>query len=191
MRKFSEDPKLGVTGTPFTENGGYDTARDSFEGKSRAGGMPTFPAAVFRGSRRLCSQWGRGIDWIAVTPARIKGWRTRSFPQRRFHHFRTLGTAGKSGVAASSSYGEKEYCLGGSPIWQLFRVAYQATKRPIDGLALLSRYCWATMRRIERPVFRELMRFHRGEQLKKLSAILRALVKFRKVDSFHLLTEWR
>ena len=31
MRKFSEDPKLGVAGTPFVEDGGYDTARDSFE----------------------------------------------------------------------------------------------------------------------------------------------------------------
>ena len=34
MRKFSEDPKLGVAGTPFTQDGGYDTARDSFEGKT-------------------------------------------------------------------------------------------------------------------------------------------------------------
>src|SRR6266478_1739734 len=32
MQKFCEDPKLGVAGTPFTEEGGYDTARDSFEG---------------------------------------------------------------------------------------------------------------------------------------------------------------
>ena len=28
--KFAEDPRLGVAGTPFTEDGGYDTARDSF-----------------------------------------------------------------------------------------------------------------------------------------------------------------
>src|SRR5262245_46607239 len=28
MRKFAEDPKLGVAGTPFTEEGGYDTAKD-------------------------------------------------------------------------------------------------------------------------------------------------------------------
>jgi hypothetical protein len=64
------------------------------------------------------------------------------------------------------------------------------TKQPIDDLALLSGYCWAAIQRMERPVSGELMRFHRGEQLKKLSAILRALVKFRKVDSFHLLKEW-
>ena len=38
MRKFSEDPKLGVAGTPFIEDGGYDTARDSFEGENHASG---------------------------------------------------------------------------------------------------------------------------------------------------------
>src|SRR5882724_14812 len=32
MQKFSDDPKLGVAGTPFTEED-YDSARDSFEGE--------------------------------------------------------------------------------------------------------------------------------------------------------------
>jgi hypothetical protein len=190
--KFAEDPRLGVAGTPFTEDGGYDTARDSFEGENHvAGGCQLFRRQCFADVGGYIPNPAGGIDWIAVTTARMKGWRTRSFPQKRFHHYRTLGTAGKSGVAASFSYGEKDYCLGGSPVWQLFRVAYRATKRPIDGLALLSGYCWAAIKRMERPVSAELMRFHRGEQLKKLSAILRALVKFRKVDSFHLLTDWR
>jgi hypothetical protein len=90
-------------------------------------------------------------------------------------------------MAASFSYGEKDYYLGGSPIWQLFRVVYRARKQPIEGLALLSGYRWASRRRIERPVSRELMPFHREEQLKKLSAILKTFLKFKKVDSFHLL----
>ena len=132
-----------------------------------------------------------GIDWIAVTTARMKGWRTRSFPQKRFHHYRSLGTAGKSGVAASFSYGEKDYYLGGSPVWQLFRVAYRMTKPPvlIDGFALLFGYFWAAIRRMERPVSHELMRFHRREQMKKLRAIFRSLLRFKKIDNFSLVTE--
>lgn len=94
-------------------------------------------------------------------------------------------------MAASFSYGEKDYYLGGSPVWQLFRVAYRMTKRPvlIDGFALLSGYCWAALRGIERPVSSELMRFHRQEQMKKLGAILRTLLKLKKVDNFSLATE--
>jgi glycosyltransferase involved in cell wall biosynthesis len=190
--KFAEDPRLGVAGTPFTEDSGYDTARNSFEGENHvAGGCQLFRRQCFEDVGGYIPNPAGGIDWIAVTTARMKGWRTRSFPQKRFHHHRTLGTAGKSGVAASFSYGEKDYYLGGSPIWQLFRVTYRARKQPIDGLALLSGYCWAAIRRIERPVSGELMRFHRGEQLKKLSAILRTLLKFKKVDSFRLLRDWK
>jgi glycosyltransferase involved in cell wall biosynthesis len=190
IEKFAEDPKLGVAGTPFTENGGYDTARDSFEGENHvAGGCQLFRRQCFEDVGGYIPNPAGGIDWIAVTTARMRGWRTKSFPQKRFHHYRSLGTAGKTGVAASFSYGEKDYYLGGSPMWQLFRVAYRARKQPIEGLALLSGYCWAAMRRIERPVSRELLRFHRGEQLKKLSAIFRTLLKFKKVNSFHLVTE--
>ena len=35
INKFAEDPKLGVAGTPFVENG-YDSAKDSFEGENHA-----------------------------------------------------------------------------------------------------------------------------------------------------------
>jgi glycosyltransferase involved in cell wall biosynthesis len=190
--RFAEDPRLGVAGTPFTEDGGYDTARDSFEGENHvAGGCQLFRRQCFEDVGGYIPNPAGGIDWIAVTTARMKGWKTKSFPEKRFHHYRTLGTAGKSSVAASFTYGEKDYYLGGSPVWQLFRVAYRAIKQPINGLALLSGYCWAAIRRIERPVSGELMRFHRREQLKKLSAILKALLKFKKVDSFHLLREWK
>jgi biofilm PGA synthesis N-glycosyltransferase PgaC len=188
--KFAEDPRLGVAGTPFTEDDGYDTVRDSFEGENHvAGGCQLFRRQCFENVGGYIPNPGGGVDWIAVTTARMKGWKTKSFSEKRFHHYRTLGTAGRSRAAASFSYGEKDYCLGGSPLWQLFRVAYRATKQPVDGAALLAGYCWAAIRRTKRPVSRELMRFHRREQMKKLKNILSALLKFRKIDNFSLLTE--
>jgi glycosyltransferase involved in cell wall biosynthesis len=187
MGKFAEDPRLGVAGTPFTEDGGYDTARDSFEGVNHvAGGCQLFRRRCFEEVGGYIPNPAGGIDWIAVTTARMKGWKTRSFPEKRFHHYRTLGTAGRSRAAASFSYGEKDYYLGGSPLWQLFRVAYRATKQPLDGTALLAGYCWAAARRMNRPVSFELMRFHRREQMKKLRTIFSAMLKFRKIDNFHV-----
>jgi glycosyltransferase involved in cell wall biosynthesis len=191
-QRLSEDPTLGVAGTPFTQDGDYDTARDSFEGENHvAGGCQLFRRQCFQEVGGYIPNPAGGIDWIAVTTARMKGWKTRSFPEKRFHHYRTLGSADRSSIAASFSYGEKDYYLGGSPVWQLFRVAYRMTKRPIviDGLALLSGYCWAALRRIERPVSRELMRFHRREQMMKLKAVFRALLRFQAVDNFSLTTE--
>jgi glycosyltransferase involved in cell wall biosynthesis len=192
LRKFAEDPKLGVAGTPFTEGGGYDSARDSFEGENHvAGGCQLFRRQCFEDIGGYTPNPAGGIDWVAVTTARMKGWKTKSFPEKRFHHYRMLGTAGRSNVGAAFSYGKKDYYLGGSPIWQLFRVAYRMTKRPVllGGLALLSGYIWAALRRIERAVSPELMRFHRNEQMRKLRAIFRTLLRFKKVDSFSLVVE--
>jgi glycosyltransferase involved in cell wall biosynthesis len=192
MRKFSEERALGVAGTPFTENGGYDSARDSFEGENHvAGGCQLFRRKCFQEIGGYIPNRAGGVDWIAVTTARMKGWKTRSFVEKRFCHYRTLGTAGRSTLAATFSYGEKDYYLGGSPVWQLFRVAYRMTKKPVlvEGLALLSGYGWAALRRVKRPVTPELMRFHRREQMKKLRAIFRSILRLKKVDSFRLVTE--
>ena len=192
IRKFEEDPKLGVTETPFTENSGYDSTRDSFEGENHvAGGCQLFRRRCFEEIGGYVLNGIGGIDWMAVTTARMRGWRTRSFPEKRFHHYRSLGTAERSVLSSLFSYGEKDYYLGGSPLWQVFRVMYRMAKRPvhIGGLPLLSGYCWAALRRIKRSVLRELIRFHRREQMKKLRLIIGMILRGQKVDSFCLATE--
>ncbi len=190
MQKFAEDPQLGVAGTPFTEEG-YDSTRDSFEGENYVAG----PCQLFR--RRCFQEIGGyvpnragGVDWIAVMTARMKGWKVRSFPEKRFHHHRTMGTAERGVLAALFSYGEKDYYLGGSPVWQLCRVGYRMAKKPViaGGLALLFGYAWAALRRVKRPVTPELMRFHRREQMKKLKAVFLTLLRLKKVDNFSLKT---
>jgi glycosyltransferase involved in cell wall biosynthesis len=191
INKFAEDPKLGVAGTPFVENG-YDSARDSFEGENHvAGGCQLFRRQCFEEIGGYIGNPAGGVDWIAVTTARMKGWKTCSFPEKRFHHYRSLGTAERGIVASLFSYGEKDYYLGGSPVWQVFRVCYRGAKRPflIGGLALLAGYCWAALRRTKRPISPELMRFHRREQMNKLTAIFGSLMRLRKVDSFRVATQ--
>jgi biofilm PGA synthesis N-glycosyltransferase PgaC len=187
MRKFSDDPGLGVAGTPFTEDGGYDTAKDSFEGENYvAGGCQLFRRQCFEEIGGYVPNRAGGVDWIAVMSARMKGWKVQSFSEKRFHHYRTLGTAQRGTFGANFDYGERAYYLGGSPLWHLFRVAYRVPRAPVGSLALLLGYCWAAIRRIKRPVSREMIRFHRREQMKKLGAILRTLLRFKKVDSFRL-----
>jgi len=189
MQKFAEDPDLGVAGTPFTQDGNYDSSKDSFEGENYvAGPCQLFRHECFQEIGGYVPNRAGGLDWIAVMTARMKGWKVKAFPEKRFHHYRTLGTARKGPLRALFSYGEKDYYLGGSPVWQLFRVAYRMTKRPVllGGLALLFGYCWAAMRRMKRAVTPELMHFHRREQMKKLRAIFRTILRFKKVDSFRL-----
>jgi hypothetical protein len=139
LTKFAEIRDLGVAGTPFLQTGGYDSSRDSFEGENHvAGGCQLFRRGCFEELGGYVPTKGGGVDWIAVTTARMKGWRTRSFRERRFIHHRPLGTAERSSLLAFYSYGEKDYCFGGSPVWEVCRIAYRMSKPPfvLGGLAL-------------------------------------------------------
>ena len=66
----------------------------------------------------------------------MMGWKTRSYREKSFFHHRHLGTAERGVLASSFSYGEKDYYLGGHPIWELFRVTYRLTQPPflLNGL---------------------------------------------------------
>ena len=109
MQKFSADPKLGVAGTPFTQAGGYDSTKDSFEGDNFvAGPIQMFRRECFREIGGYTASPAGGVDWIAVMTARLKGWTARSFSEKRFHQHRSMGTAEKGALAALFSYGQKD-----------------------------------------------------------------------------------
>lgn len=192
LDKFNHDLRLGVAGTVFREDGGYSSARDSFEGQNHVSGQcQLFRRQCFEEIGGYFANKAGGIDWIAVTTARMTGWKTRSFREKSFFHYRHLGTAERSVFAAAFSYGEKDYYLGGHPVWELFRVTYRMTKRPylVEGLALALGYSWAMLRKQKRPISKELIAFHRKEQMRKLGAILKSIFTFKPVDSFKVLPD--
>lgn len=188
VRKFAENPDLGVAGTVFREEG-YSSETDSFEGQNHvAGGCQMFRRRCFAEIGGYIPNKAGGIDWIAVTTARMMGWKTRSFREKSFFHHRSLGTAERGILASNFSYGEKDYYLGGHPLWEMFRVAYRMTKRPylLAGMALGLGYASAVLRQIDRPVSTSLMKFHRKEQMLKLKAIWKSISKGKRVDSFEV-----
>ena len=191
LSKFSLDIALGVAGTVFKEDG-YSSECHSFEGRNHvAGGCQLFRKRCFDEIRGFVPNKAGGVDWIAVTTARMMGWKTRSFREKSFFHHRHLGTAERSVIASYFSYGEKDYYLGGHPAWELFRVAYRMTQRPYvtGGLALALGYLSACGRRMPRPVSHDLMTFQRREQMLKLKAILTSLLKLKRVDSFRVVPD--
>ncbi len=187
LEKFAQDPTLGVTGTIFVEDGGYSSATNSFEGQSHvAGGCQMFRKECFAEIGGYVPT-KIGMDWIAVTTARMKGWTTRSFREKAFFHHRSLGTGARKGrLRALFLYGEKDYRMGWHPLWQLFRVAYRVRRGPLEGLAIWLGYTTAFLKRTERPISRELIQFHRREQMAKLKVIVWSLLTFRSIDSFQV-----
>jgi glycosyltransferase involved in cell wall biosynthesis len=181
IERFAADPALGVAGTAYTE-ADWDSTDDSFESRTSVpGACQLFRRECFLDIGGYIANPAGGVDWIAVKTARLKGWKTESFRERRFHHYRRIGTAERSGVGAMFDYGVKDYFLGGSPLWEAFRVTYQLTKPPLlaGGVALMAGYCWAALRRTPRPVSPELVRFHRREQMARLRAIFGSLLRLK------------
>lgn len=190
LSKFSQDSRLGVAGTVFREPSGYDSALHSFEGYMHvAGGCQLFRRQCFEEIGGYVPSKVGGIDWIAVTTARMIGWKTRSFRERSFFHHRQLGTADRGIVASNFTYGKKDYILGGHPLWEIFRTVYRLRQRPyvIGGAALFAGYLTAFVTGADRPVSRELMRFHRNEQMLKLKKIASSVCRLKKINNFELL----
>jgi glycosyltransferase involved in cell wall biosynthesis len=190
LNEFRKNPCLGVAGTIFKEDG-YSSETDSFEGENHVSGQcQLFRRQCFEEIGGYRPNKAGGIDWMAVTSARMMGWQTRSFREKWFFHHRKLGTAERGRLKSSFSYGEKDYYLGGHPVWEALRVAFRMTRKPylIDGAALGSGFLWAFLSRQKRAVSKELMKFHRKEQMQKLKAILGSVMRFKGVDSFQVKT---
>jgi hypothetical protein len=115
-----------------------------------------------------------GVDHIAVITARMKGWKTRTFTERVCRHHRELGAAQHGPLRAKFRDGVLDYLLGSHPLWELLRTSYQMTRRPrvLGGLTLLAGYTSAMVRRLERPVSRELVAFRRREQRQRMRALV-------------------
>jgi hypothetical protein len=114
-----------------------------------------------------------GVDHVAVITARMKGWKTRTFTDKICEHHRKIGTAQHGKLKSRYRDGALDYALGGHPLWEVFRTAYQMTRRPylIGGLSLFAGYVRAAIRNESRPVSEELVAFRRREQMHRLRAL--------------------
>ena len=171
LRKMSEDPALGVVGTPFEEIAGqpfYDYRIVGLDHVS--GACQLFRRRCFEDIGGYVPMKLGGIDYVALTTARMKGWKTRTFTEKTCTHHRKMGTAQTGVLKSKYKLGLKDYVFGGHPLWEVFRAVYQMTKKPlvVGGLALGTGYFLAAVRREERPISPEMIAFRRREQMRRL-----------------------
>ena len=179
LDKMEVDPKLGVVGTPFVDDHdnpqthSYNHRFAQLEHVS--GACQLFRRKCFEDVGGYVPVRGGAIDWIAVTTARMKGWKTRTFTEKVCFHHRPLGTGTHSKLMVYWHYGKKAYYVGGHPLWIFMRAAFQLRQKPwvlCGCLFLGGAFCgWIT--RTPRAVTPELMRFHRHEQLSRMRSIIR------------------
>ena len=174
LRRCSEDPQLGVVGTTFREEG-FSLDKDVFDWASHVGGQcQLFRKQCFDEIGGYVPAPVGGVDWVAVITARMKGWKTRSFAEREFYHYRPMGTAGRGRIGSAFAYGKKDYSVGSHPVWEIARVVRRLGRKPylLSGVALGAGYVWGWMDRTPRAASKEVIRFHRSEQMRKLRGFL-------------------
>ena len=170
--KFAGNPNLGVAGTPFVEDGkAYDYRFTNIEHVS--GACQLFRKQCFEEIGGYLPIKGGGIDWVAVTTARMMGWKTQTFTEKTCTHHRKMGTGNTSLRKIWFKQGQKDYLFGYHPVWEIFRSIYQMGKSPkvIGGALLLLGYLWSSIQRTEVIACKEVTSFIRMEQMQRLRRI--------------------
>ena len=172
IQKMGENPRLGVAGAPFREGDfQYDYRFTNIE--NVWGGCQLFRRECFEAIGGYVPLKGGGIDHVAVVTARMKGWQTRTFPDRVCTHHRKMNTASQGLLKAKFKLGAKDYSFGNHPLWEFSRTFYQMTQPPLvfGGLAMGLGYAWSLARGVEIPVSPELVKFVHREQMQRLKAV--------------------
>lgn len=172
LGKLAGGSELGLVGTPFKDSSMYDYKYVSIEHVS--GACQLFRRTCFEDIGGYVPMKSGGIDHVAVLTARMKGWKTRTFTEKICIHHRKMGSAERGVLSAKYRVGALDYALGGHPAWEVFRTAYQMTKKPyiVGGLTLMAGYAVATLKAEKRPISEELVAFRRREQMTRLRKFL-------------------
>jgi len=178
LGKFAEMPRLGVAGTPFIEDASqpqnHTYAHKFADLEHVSGACQMFRRTCFEEVGGYTPIKGGGIDWVAVTTARMRGWQTRTFVEKTCFHHRKMGTASRGRLMARFQHGQEDYYVGGHLLWQVLRSTFQMQEKPfvLGGLFLILGYFWAMAKRTQRPVSPELIAFRRVEQMTRLRKMI-------------------
>jgi glycosyltransferase involved in cell wall biosynthesis len=179
VRKFGDDPKLGVAGTPYLEENQAQDER--FKSPDHVSGA----CQLFR--RRCWEEIGGypplkagGVDLIAVLAAQAKGWRTQRFENKTCFHHRNVGSGQHARILSRMlNLGKKDYLLGSHPGFEFFRCVLWMKSPPyvIGGCLMILGYFWAMVRGLERSMPEDLIKIRQSDQIQRLLQLFRHPLK--------------
>lgn len=172
LGEMAADPRLGIAGCYL---------EDEVGGRRLVHRMPDHHVnGALKLYRRACWEQIGGMprqlgwDTLDETRARMLGWRTRSFADLRALHLRPSGSASGQ-LRGRARHGTCAWIAGYPPELVVLRSLRLLAARPrgLGALAFLWGYLRAAAVRRGRPDDRQLLRFSRAEQRRRLRGALR------------------
>ena len=162
LERFARDPQLGIGGGIRLEPGRAGWRLMAIPRDHVPGALKLYTRECFEaiGGVREVLGWD-GIDEVY---ARMRGFRTRSFPDLQARHHRAWGTAGGR-LRGRVRYGHASYAACQPPVWAALKSLKVARLPPvgISGGAFLYGYARAWARSAPRVEDDEFRRFVRAE----------------------------
>ncbi len=168
LERFAADPTLGLAGGTLVEPRGDGYRRIAIPADYHVhGALKCYTLECFRAIGGI--QERLGWDTIDETYARMRGYRTESFPELTAIHHRPLASA-DGALRGHARHGECAYIAHHDPLWVALRALKVAGRRPIglSGAAFGFGYVRAAVQRVERVPDADYRRFAREELRRRM-----------------------
>ncbi len=175
LHEFAKDPNLGIAGGMVSTCIGDKFVSQEVALDSVAGAVQLFRRGCFEqiGGYLVLPQGG--IDAAAEIMARMKGWKTRTFPDLRVFEHRRTGTATVSPLVSKIKDGQRFQSLGYGFMFLCLRCMYRLMDQPriAGSAAILYGYLKSVINRAPIVLPPDVVQYLRAEQRSKLIRFLR------------------
>lgn len=173
LGRFERDPRLGIASGVYQDRLGEGRFRRALhDRRSTPKALMVFRRECYEATGGLIPMKYGGEDTIACFTARMKGWKTWSFPELVAVHNKPIGTGHSRGLLTIRfRQGFGEYFQAADPLFMFLKCLRRCLKEPpflIGGGVRFSGYLAACFRGEPRQLSPELIRFIRREQRRRI-----------------------
>ncbi len=175
--RFDADPRLGVASGVYENMVNGKLRKVINDRRSTPKAIQVFRAECFSQIGGYVPLRHGGEDTCACIMARMRGWKSWSFPELKVVHHRPTGMGNASGIlGVRFMQGMCEYGLATHPLFMLIKSLRRAILEPpvlIGGLLRLAGYLYGYVKRESRDMPEQAARFIRRDQFRRVIGLNR------------------
>jgi biofilm PGA synthesis N-glycosyltransferase PgaC len=170
LGRFRANTKLGLAGGIIFELIENKFVSQNMSLNSVAGAVQCFRRETYEAFGGYIPLKRGGVDAAAEIMTRMHGWEVQTFPELRVLHHRRVSTGSANILSTRFRQGITNYLLGYLPVFQIMSCLSRTIDQPylIGGMSTLLGYGWAFMRRYERAMPDDVVRYLRSEQMARI-----------------------